>query len=178
MRIVSMKQIKTTLLAFLPSLFFIFSGCSLLGPTHTSSVLFSLNASRAAISETSNTFVEVELMGDYSETQTVEFNSENTINITFNAVPVGASIYARAQIYTSYENEKLVLYSGKSETKIVTEEENILNIKLDIEYNSVVETSKSYIVYRPLFKVERDNRELTTNKLEFKNDDEEAYETF
>ncbi len=76
------------------------------------------------------------------------------------------------------KKKKLVLYSGKSETKIVTEEENILNIKLDIEYNSVVETSKSYIVYRPLFKVERDNRELTTNKLEFKNDDEEAYETF
>jgi hypothetical protein len=112
-----MKQIKTTLLAFLPSLFFIFSGCSLLGPTHTSSVLFSLNASRAAISETSNTFVEVELMGDYSETQTVEFNSENTINITFNAVPVGASIYARAQIYTSYEKEKACLVFRKIRNK-------------------------------------------------------------
>lgn len=178
MRIVSMKQIKTTLLAFLPSLFFIFSGCSNFGPNHTSSVRFSINASRAAISDTANTFVEVELLGDYSETKTVEFNAENTINISFNAVPVGASISARAQIYTSYEDDKLVLYSGKSETKIVTEEENILNIKLDIEYNSVVETSKSYIVYRPLFMVERDKRELTTNKLEFKNDDEEADETF
>ena len=82
MRIVSMKQIKTTLLAFLPSIFIIFSGCSNFGPTRTSSVRFSINASRAAISDTENLFIDIELQGNYSASQTVAFDADNTATVT------------------------------------------------------------------------------------------------
>ena len=128
MRIVSMKQIKTTLLAFLPSIFIIFSGCSNFGPTRTSSVRFSINASRAAISdtETENLFIDIELQGNYSASQTVAFDADNTATVTFADVPVGAEIYAIAQIYSNTDDDKTILFKGKSEPKIIIEGENLL----------------------------------------------------
>ncbi len=159
--------------------FFLF-GCSFLDQkdVRTSSATFSLSAAatRAAATEDSETFIDVELKGakgGYSAKQTLALKAGSELTYTFEEVPIGAEIFASAQIYNLYENEKCVLYEGKSLVQVIQEEDNLFNVKLSIAYNSVVETSKSYIVSRPLFKLERDDRELKTNKLEFKYDDDE-----
>ena len=154
MRIVSMKQIKTTLLAFLPSIFIIFSGCSNFGPTRTSSVRFSINASRAAISdtETENLFIDIELQGNYSASQTVAFDADNTATVTFADVPVGAEIYAIAQIYSNTDDEKTILFKGKSEPKIIIEGENLLEIKLQkVTSEEPDEITEDEIQYLPIY---------------------------
>ena len=180
MRIVSNTIAKTTLLAFLPCLFLTFFSCSQLEQTSTSSVTLKLNTSRAASLSDSETKVDVELKGGFSASQTAVVIPGQQLTLTFTDVPVGASVYASAQIYSPYENEKSVLYSGKSETKVIKDEGNTLEVILSIEYNHVIETSNAYIVSRPLFIVERDKRQLTTNKLEFKNSEveEKRDETF
>ena len=145
----------------------------------TSSATFSLSATatRAAVSPSkdSETFIDVELKDSksgYSAKQTMVLKAGSELICTFEEVPVGAEIIAYAQIYFLYENEKCILYEGKSLAQIIQKEDNLFRVQLSIAYNSVVETSKAYIVNRPLFKVEHDGRKLETNKLEFKYDDD------
>ena len=181
MRIVSNNFIKTTLLAFLPCLFLTFSGCSQLDTDSKGSVSFRLNTTRAAreiardiVSPDQATYIDVELQGGYTDSQTQELEADKDIYITFENVPVGREINVYAQIYTLIEGEKQIIYAGTSETKTIQREENLFLFMLDFAYDSYVETSSAYIVLRPLFSVERDGHKLETNKLEFKYDEDDT----
>lgn len=181
MRIVSNNFFKTTLLAFLPCLFLTFSGCSQLDTDSKGTVSFSLNNTRAAreiardiVSPDQATYIDVELQGGYTDSQTQELEADKDIYITFENVPVGRKINVYAQIYTLIEGEKQIIYAGTSESKIIQREENLFQFMLDFAYDSYVETSSAYIVLRPLFSVERDGRKLETNKLEFKYDEDDT----
>ena len=181
MRIVSNNFFKTTLLAFLPCLFLTFSGCSQLDTDSKGTVSFRLNTTRAAreiardiVSPDQATYIDVELQGGYTDSQTQELEADKDIYITFENVPVGREINVYAQIYTLIEGEKQIIYAGTSETKTIQREENLFQFMLDFAYDSYVETSSAYIVLRPLFSVERDGRKLETNKLEFKYDEDDT----
>lgn len=181
MRIVSNNFFKTTLLAFLPCLFLTFSGCSQLDTDSKGTVSFRLNTTRAAreiardiVSPDQATYIDVELQGGYTDSQTQELEADKDIYITFENVPVGREINVYAQIYTLIEGEKQIIYAGTSETKTIQREENLFQFMLDFAYDSYVETSSAYIVLRPLFSVERDGRKLETNKIEFKYDEDDT----
>ena len=126
--------------------FFLF-GCSFFDQkdVRTSSATFSLSAAatRAAATEDSETFIDVELKGakgGYSAKQTLALKAGSELTYTFEEVPIGAEIFASAQIYNLYENEKCVLYEGKSLAQVIQEEDNLFSVQLSIAYNSVVET--------------------------------------
>lgn len=181
MRIVSNNFFKTTLLAFLPCLFLTFSGCSQLDTDSKGTVSFRLNTTRAAreiardiVSPDQATYIDVELQGGYTDSQTQELEADKDIYITFENVPVGREINVYAQIYTLVESEKQIIYAGTSETKTIQREENLFQFMLDFAYDSYVEIPSAYIVLRPLFSVERDGRKLETNKLEFKYDEDDT----
>ena len=186
MHTISKKHIKSKLLAFLPGLFLLFSSCSNLqrNPSATSSVTFRINASRTALLQYSECFIDVTLTaskGSYDKTQTQAFKTDGEngagsedgqsgrLSFNFDKVPVGAEVYAQAKIYYLYDDEKCMIYEGRSESQPVLEEGTSLSIKLDTIYNSITETSNAYIVNRPLFTIERSKEELTNNLLEFKN---------
>ena len=180
MRIVSKNLFKTTLLAFLPCLFLTFSGCSQLDNDSKGTVSFRLNTTRAVRdiardvgSTEQKSYIDVELQGGHKDSKTQELEADQDIYITFENVPVGRTINVYAQIYTLVEGEKQIIYAGTSESKIIQSEENLFQLMLDFAYDSYVETSSKYIVLRPLFSVERDERKLKSNKLEFKNDEDE-----
>lgn len=180
MHTISKKHIKSKLLAFLPGLFLLFSSCSNLqrNPSATSSVTFRINASRTALLQYSECFIDVTLTaskGSYDKTLSQAFKTDGEngqsggLSFNFDKVPVGAEVYAQAKIYYLYDNEKCMIYEGRSESQPVLEEGTSLSIKLDTIYNSITETSTAYIVNRPLFTIERSKEELTNNLLEFKN---------
>lgn len=176
MRVVSKKLRKTALLAFLTSLFFTYLSCSQLESISKSSIKFSLSSPRAAITlaEGEQVFIDLSLQGEYSDTQSAEITNNDELIFTFENVPVGKEIKAFAQIYTLYQNEKLTIYEGLSDSKKIQEEENIFTISLALAYDSYVESSESYIVLRPLLTKEHNKQKLTTNKLTFnlQNEDE------
>ena len=169
MRIVSKTQITIMQLALLPCIFLFFFGCSQLEQMSTTSVTFTLNTARGAVADLGDSSIDILLKGDgsYSSTVTKTVEPGKAITVTFEDVPVGENVYASAQLYTMLNNQKLLQYSGKSETKTVEEGDNQLSVKLSLAYNSLVETDSSCIILRPLFKVEHDNRKLTTNQLSF-----------
>ena len=113
------------------------------------------------------------MQGGHKDSKTQELEADQDIYITFENVPVGRTINVYAQIYTLVEGEKQIIYAGTSESKIIQSEENLFQLMLDFAYDSYVETSSKYIVLRPLLSVERDERKLKSNKLEFKNDEDE-----
>ncbi len=121
------------------SLFSIFAtiilfSCTFIHENKSGRVSFSVsnivqNSSRAAVTINSTDFLEVSLLGDYSETQTVSIKDASTI--VFEEVPLEAQIYAEVYIYRiNALNKRYNKYSGKSEPLIVQEGENLLTVKL------------------------------------------------
>ena len=172
MRIVPKTFIKTTLLAFLSCL--VLSGCSQFGhdSTVTASVSFSLNAARAAAGDGSETFDDVELQGDYKASKTVTLTADKIATVTFDNIPVGKSVNVAAQIYTMYDDVKLVLYAGESEKKALVEGENQFAVPMQIAYNSIAKGTSSCVILKPLFTSEATNTTLKTNKLDFTSESE------
>ena len=76
-------------------------------------------------------FFTVSLLGDYEQSQTAEVKGD--IEIIFEEVPIGASIYAQAKLYISTDEGKtsyLTIFQGVSDPITVQEEiENTLEIK-------------------------------------------------
>ena len=76
-------------------------------------------------------FFTVSLLGDYEQSQTEQVTGN--IEIIFEEVPIGASIYAQAKLYISTDEGKtsyLTIFQGESEPIIVQKEiENTLEIK-------------------------------------------------
>ncbi len=172
MRIVPKTFIKTTLLAFLSCL--VLSGCSQFGhdSTVTASVSFSLNAARAAAGDGSETFVDVELQGDYKASKTVTLTADKIATVTFDNIPVGKSVNVAARIYTMYDDVKLVLYAGESEKKALVEGDNQFAVPMQIAYNSIAKGTSSCVILKPLFTSEATNTTLKTNKLDFTSESE------
>lgn len=118
------------------------SACSQLGLSQKSTLSFNMNLSRAAVSMESfeEVFVSVKLCGSYEAEATKVYDKEKELKFVFYSVPVAANIYAAVEIYTyaklseDADTEKIVLYSGKSETQTITEGVNTLNVKLQKVY--------------------------------------------
>ena len=123
------------------------SACSQLGLSQKSTLSFNMNLSRAAVSMESfeEVFVSVKLRGSYEAEATKVYDKEKELKFVFYSVPVAANIYAAVEIYTyakfseDADTEKLVLYSGKSETQTITEGVNTLNVKLQKVYEELEE---------------------------------------
>ncbi len=126
-----LKNTPVSLLFLLISV--LFYSCSFFQENKTAEVSFSIgnlnqNNSRAAyISNTD--FVEVTLLGDYTETQTINYQKD--AKIIFAEVPLEASVYAEVYIYRLTALQKRQdKYYGKSEPVIVQEGENHLKVIL------------------------------------------------
>jgi hypothetical protein len=130
------KKIKriTALFSFFFAVLLFFS-CTFIHESKSAKVYFSAgkllqNNSRAATSFNSNDYMEISLLGDYTETQTIHNINENT-QIIVSEVPVEAQIYAEVYIYKfSALGRRINKYKGQSETIIVEEGDNLLTVKL------------------------------------------------
>ncbi len=195
MSIVSKSLQKTVRLAFLACLFFTLFSCSQLESVSTSSIKFSVSASRAVLNipEGETVFIYVELQGVDIPPVTEEFKNDKTsYNFVFDKVPVGEYVTVSAQIYREENGRKIVFYSGTSETLKVHSGENDFTLTLKREntsveepgnddpeveeYNITTSDDSSYIVEKPLLTIEHNNTELSTNILEFNSDKDD--ETF
>ena len=171
--LIGYKKINlTTLLAFLTYLIFMSFGCSQLGinsVNQKSSISFKINASRSALSlaDDEEAFIDIELQGSYTDSQTKEINDSGELTFTFNEVPVGKEVKVFAQIYTLYQNEKALLFQGISQAKEIKEEENNFELRLGFVYNSMVTAPSSLLVLNPIFTIEKTNSELENNSLSF-----------
>lgn len=168
----SKRPIKSALSALLFTSILAFTGCSNLGTNSTSSVTLKINTARAADSKESELFIDVTLSGDYEKTQTAALTDGKETTITFDGVPVGKQVFASAEIYMNYGEDKLVVYSGKSESKEIAEENNTFSIKLETQYDSIAKTESSIMVLKPLFTSENNNETLAINKLDFNSESE------
>lgn len=118
-------------LAGLASLLLIFSACSHLDSTSNTQVKFQLNMARSALSELNGVMATVELKGGVEQTKTQALDlSKKSVEFTFDSIPLGAEVYAQLEIFVEEENQKKVLYSGKSESIVISEGTNILSITL------------------------------------------------
>ncbi len=100
------------------------------------------NSSRAAASVTEDNLktavISVSLKGDYEETKTKDFSS-NGVSLSFSKVPIGAHIFAQAEIYyIDSNNTKVQICSGESDSIVVQDGKNSLSIDLTV----VIEKAK------------------------------------
>ena len=99
--------------------------------------------------------ITVWLKGDVEQAKTKDF-SENGVSISFDKIPVGASVWAEAEIYyTDSSAQKVVFCEGKSEEPIVIKagNKNSLNLKFKVEikkYNQIIKTDTTYTVLNPI----------------------------
>ncbi|MBB5217819.1 hypothetical protein HNP77_000163 [Treponema rectale] len=136
---------------------FFSAGCSL-KEEKTASVVFKLdsklvskiNSSARTLSpeEMAGMFFDISLKGDYEESQTIPVMEG--AQARFMQVPVDSEIYAEAEAYRIVDEEKKILYSGKTDSFIVKPGENQIPLKLkkvtDPNGNSdTVETITIYI---------------------------------
>ena len=179
-----MPFFKKPIKSALPFFFIVllsFTGCSNLEPANTSQVSFTIDAARAVIKdslEPSEVFIDVELKGGHEASKSAALTPDKENTFTFDKVPVGKQVYISAQLYTKYGEEKLILYHGKTEEQEILLEGNTFKLSFEKDFNVIITTDSAYVVSRPLFYAERDKRNLTTNKLEFKNDANAPDEAF
>ena len=132
-------MIRNTIKKTAVSLFALFSAilffsCTFIHDNKSGKVTFSVNniiqnSSRAVVTISNTDFLEVSLLGDYTATQTVSIKDASTI--IFEEVPLEAEIYAEVFIYRiNALNKRYDKYSGKSESIIVQEGDNVLTVKL------------------------------------------------
>lgn len=100
------------------------------------------NSSRAAASVTEDNLktavISVSLKGDYEETKTKDFSS-NGVKLSFSRVPIGAQVFAQAEIYyLDSNNTKVQICSGESDSIVVQDGKNALSIDLTV----VIEKAK------------------------------------
>ena len=165
----SQKLIKSALPAFLSIFLLTFFGCANLERNNVSSVTFTINTARAATTGQGQTFIDVELTGGYSASQTIQLNSSdsNTLTVSFDNVPVGASVAVQAKLYVLYDGAKSVHYFGKSDEKTIVSDDNLFTVSFDLAYDSIAEGNSGCLILRPLFTSEADNKKLTKNQLNF-----------
>ena len=186
-------------LAFAACLIMLFSSCTQLGNSSNANVNFNLKLSRSAravFKNAESAFVTAELKGGVEDSQTVTIKEKETVEFTFSEIPVGTELYAQIEIYINEKNaeteqeEKVVLYRGKSESKIIEEGNNELKITLEklfedkeedeeedekeIKFNIVTKTDTTYTVENPTFIVKK--TPLSTNEISFNL--EKDYEEF
>lgn len=72
-------------------------------------------------------FLDVALKGGFLAQQTAQL-LDNGTSISFEEIPEGVSVFAEASAYEKVGDEKNILYTGKSESVIINEGENIISL--------------------------------------------------
>ena len=72
-------------------------------------------------------FLDVALKGGFLAQQTAPL-LDNGSSISFEEIPEGVSVFAEASAYEKVGDEKNILYTGKSESVIINEGENIISL--------------------------------------------------
>lgn len=74
-------------------------------------------------------FLDISLKGEYTAKQTLIVISG--AEVTFNEVPAGVKIYAEANAYQLENDEKTILYTGKSDEITIIEGENTISLIME-----------------------------------------------
>ena len=132
---------KTFLVSTAAILISFLASCSLVNsPDNSGSVTLTLSrsAARNADSDLETLYVDVSLKGDYSETQTIIFQSGSTKETaTFDQIKPKSKVYIEANAYTkdSTSGEKNYEYTGKSDTIKIKSGENNISLTLKKLYS-------------------------------------------
>ncbi|MCR4954115.1 MAG: hypothetical protein K6A43_08570 [Treponema sp.] len=111
-------------------------GCSLFSlKEKTGEVVFSVDSNTYAklvhsdsIQLSEKLFLDVELKGGYSAVKTIPC-TENAV-AKFDSIPVGTELFVEINAYFENQGEKKIFYSGKSESLIIAEGENQIEVTL------------------------------------------------
>ena len=82
-------------------------------------------------SEYEGYYIVASVLGDYTETKSLQITSGGTYTIEFNSVPVGANIYVEANVYNPNCNEEYNychIFTGTSAKQKVSAGENNVNL--------------------------------------------------
>ena len=100
-------------------------------------------------SEYEGYYIVASVLGDYTETKSLQITSGGTYTIEFNSVPVGANIYVEANVYNPNCNEEYNychIFTGTSAKQKVAAGENTVNLvmkKLTENLTGAYETTVS-----------------------------------
>ena len=78
-------------------------------------------------------YIVASVLGDYTETKSIQITGGGTYTIEFNSVPVGANIYVEANVYNPNCNEDLNychIFTGTSAKQKVSAGENYVNLAM------------------------------------------------
>ena len=105
---------------------FPFNGKELLQNSSRSARTEATSDDSSTESETSEMTISISIKGDYTETKSASI-TDDTVNISFDSIPVDSQIYAEGSIVDSEGN---TIYEGKSDTVVIQEGKNQLALKL------------------------------------------------
>ena len=83
-------------------------------------------------------YIVASVLGDYTETKSLQISDSGTYTIEFNSVPVGSEIYVEANVYNpnavtdngANRIEPLHIFTGTSDKQTVYAGENIINLSM------------------------------------------------
>lgn len=118
----------------------VFSSCSNLNESTSLSLTFNgsdfapTSARNISVSsEYEGMYIVASVLGDYTETKSLEISSSGTYSIEFDNVPVGAQIYVEANVYNPNYTDDFPYchtYTGTSEKQTVYSGENTINLAM------------------------------------------------
>ncbi|MBP5284264.1 MAG: hypothetical protein J6Y93_06335, partial [Treponema sp.] len=85
-------------------------------------------ASSGNITGENNLILNINILGDYSDSRTVSLQDET--RTVFSAIPEGSEIHAEASVYRADDRDKKAVLKGTSETITIQEGENALDLIL------------------------------------------------
>ena len=142
------RKIAGYLFIFLSAI--LFFSCTFIHEKKNGKITFStsklLQNSTRSISNISNSdFIEVSILGDYTETKTINIKEDSPV--IFEEIPVDSKVYAEVYIYRLTPLKKrLDTYYGKSKEIIVQEGDNLLTVLIK-PLKEQIEEPKEKVAY-------------------------------
>ena len=75
-------------------------------------------------------YIVVSVLGDYTETKSLQITGSGTYTIEFKSIPAGARVYAEANVYDQDPTTFCHTFTGSSEMQTVGSGENTINLSL------------------------------------------------
>ena len=91
-------------------------------------------------------YIVASVLGDYTETKSLQISDSGTYTIEFNSVPVGSEIFVRADVYDMDAEKFLHSFTGNSEKQTVYAGENLINLSMKNLSKNIAYSDNSTII--------------------------------
>ena len=91
-------------------------------------------------------YIVASVLGDYTETKSLQITGGGTYTIEFDSVPVGAEVYVRADVYDMDAEKFMHSFTGTSERQKVYAGENSINLSMKNLSKNIAYSDNSTII--------------------------------